>query len=143
MSDPASFTFAYSVAAEDIDRLGHVNNVVYVKIVQDAAVKHWFHLAPPDVARAVIWVCRRHELDYLKPAFLGDELRVKTWVGSPSGATWERFTEITRPTDGATVLKARTVWVLVDATSLRPRRVDAAVMEWFGGPGRTAATPES
>lgn len=143
MSDPGSFTYIYPVAAEDIDRLGHVNNVVYVKIVQDAAVKHWFHLAPEEVTKAVIWVCRRHEIDYLKPAFFGDDLSVRTWVGSPTGATWERFTEITRPADAAVVLKARTVWVMVDAMSLRPKRVDAAIMSWFGGPGRTDETPNS
>ncbi len=65
--------FEFRVSPADIDRLGHVNNVTFVRYVQDAAVSHWQSVAPPDVQSAVVWVCRRHEIDYLKPAF-ADEL---------------------------------------------------------------------
>lgn len=121
------FEFRLTVGPELIDRNRHVNNVAFVKLVQDAAVTHWRAVAPADVQAAVGWVVRRHEIDYLRPAFEGDELIISTWVGTPTAATWERFTEIRRPADGQTVVTARTVWVLVDATSGRPRRIDAAL----------------
>jgi acyl-CoA thioester hydrolase len=79
-------------------------------------------------------VCRRHEIDYLKPAFADEVLTVRTWVGVPSGASWERFTEIRRAVDGTVVITARTVWVLIDASSGRPRRVDPSWMAWLTPP---------
>jgi acyl-CoA thioester hydrolase len=125
MTSPASYTFTLRVAAEDIDAQNHVNNVAYLKYVQDAAVRHWFSVAPADIAAAVAWVVRRHEIDYRKPGFAGDELEIKTWVGEPTAATWERFTEIRRAADGELLVSARTVWVLIDAETRKPRRVDA------------------
>lgn len=112
------------IVPDDIDQQGHVNNVTFVRYVQDTATAHWMTAAPDEVRTTVGWVVRRHEIEYLKPAFLGDELVARTWVGEPSAATWERFTEITRIADGGLLVKARTVWVLVDATSGRPRRID-------------------
>jgi acyl-CoA thioester hydrolase len=131
----AVFTLPVQVAEGDIDRQGHVNNVAFVRYVQDAAAAHWRAVAPGEVQAAVTWVVRRHEIDYLRPGQPGDELLVRTWVGEPSGATWERFTEVTRPADGEVLVKARTVWVLLDAATGRPRRVDARLTVCFGGGG--------
>ena len=33
----------------DIDELGHVNNVVYLRWVQDIAITHWHAVAPDDM----------------------------------------------------------------------------------------------
>jgi len=128
------FTLTMRVPDADIDPQGHVNNVAFVRYVQDAAVAHWRAVAPADVRAAVAWVVRRHEIDYLKPGLPGDELRLRTWVGEPSGATWERFTEVARAADGQVLVKARTVWVLLDAATLRPRRVDARLTDSFTTP---------
>ena len=115
MPSATPFTLTRRVADEDIDGQGHVNNVSYLKFAQDAAVAHWRAAAPADVQAAVTWVVRRHEIDYLKPGFAGDELLIRTWVGEPAGATWERFTEVARAADGQVLVKARTVWVQLDA----------------------------
>lgn len=136
MSLAPPFTLAVHVAEGDIDRQGHVNNVAFLRFVQEAATAHWLALAPEDLRRAFTWVVRRHEIDYLRPGLPGDELQVKTWVGEPSGATWERFTEIRRRDDERPLVTARTVWVLLDAASGRPRRIDASFVACFGkGPG--------
>jgi acyl-CoA thioester hydrolase len=123
MAAPA-FALTFRVPDADIDPLGHVNNVAFLRYVQDAAVAHWRAAAPPDIQAAFTWVVRRHEIEYLKPGLPCDELVSRTWVGEPSGATWERFTEIARPADDTLLVRARTVWVLLDAATGRPRRVD-------------------
>jgi acyl-CoA thioester hydrolase len=128
---PAAFELAVRVPDSDIDTQGHVNNVAFVRYVQDAAAAHWRAVAPADVQAAVAWVVRRHEVDYLKPGLPSDELAIRTWVGEPSGATWERFTEVTRAADGTVLVKARTVWVLLDAATARPRRIDARLTGCF------------
>lgn len=126
--DGWQFLLPIRVLPEHLDPQGHVNNVSFVRFIQDAAVAHWQAAAPAELQPGIAWVVRRHEIDYLRPAFLGDELAARTWVGEPSGATWERFTEIHRVADAQVVVKARTVWVLIDANSGRPRRVDARII---------------
>jgi acyl-CoA thioester hydrolase len=132
----AHFVMAVRVPDADIDRAGHVNNVAYLRYVQDAAVAHWLALAPDDLRAAVTWVVRKHEIEYFRPALPGDELEVRTWVGAPTGATWERFTEIRRAGEEKPLATARTVWVQLDATSGRPRRVDAALVARFASSPR-------
>jgi acyl-CoA thioester hydrolase len=124
---PGVFTLSLRVPPEDIDRMGHVNNVAFVRYVQDAAAAHWLSLAPAYLQAAYVWVVRRHEIEYLKPGRPDDELLIRTWVVEPSGATWDRFTEITRPADDTLLVEARTVWVLLDAVTGRPRRIDSRV----------------
>jgi acyl-CoA thioester hydrolase len=134
MSAALTFTLTLRVPDEDIDRQGHVNNVAFVRYVQEAAVAHWRAVAPAELQAAVAWVVRRHEVEYLRPGLPGDELTVRTWVGAPSGATWERFTELRRGAEDRPIVTARTVWVLLDAATGRPRRVDAALVARFTEP---------
>ena len=128
---PLTFTLAVRVAEADIDRQGHVNNVAFVRLVQEVAVAHWRAVAPADLQTAFTWVVRRHEIEYLRPGLPGDELELRTWVGEPAGATWERFTEVRRAGEDRPLVTARTVWVLLDAATGRPRRVDPGMVERF------------
>lgn len=128
---PAPFEHALRVAAADLDERRHVNNVVYLRWVQDVAIAHWRALASPAAQAEVAWVALRHEIDYLSPAVLGDELVARTWVGRAEGLSFERFTEIRRAGDGRVLARARTLWCPVDARSGRPRRVSAEVRAHF------------
>lgn len=119
-----SFQIEIVVQPEHIDAQGHVNNVVYVRWMQDAATAHWEAAAPAELRTVVSWVVTRHEVDYKAPAFLGDELVVRTWVGEPSGATWERFIEVRRAADGLLLARGRSVYAALDRVTGRPRRVD-------------------
>jgi acyl-CoA thioester hydrolase len=131
MSGVAKFAMTIQVADADIDRQGHVNNVAFLRYVQDVAAAHWTALAPPEVRLAFSWVVRKHEIEYLRPGVPGDELVLHTWVGEPSGATWERFTEVLRSGEDRPLVTARTVWVLLDAATGRPRRVDPSLVARF------------
>ena len=126
----AVFEHAIRVTADDLDELHHVNNVVYLRWVQDIATAHWKAIAPPDALDSVAWVARRHEIDYLSAAVLGDNLVVRTWVGKAEGLTFERLTEIRRA-NGTVLAKARTLWVPIDRISGRPRRVSDEVRALF------------
>jgi acyl-CoA thioester hydrolase len=119
------------VVDTDIDGLGHVNNVVYLRWVQDAATAHWFHASSPQQRSDYAWVAIRHELDYFRPAFVGDQLVARTYVGAVSGVRFERFVEIYRPADSQTLAKSRSVWVVVDPISKRPKRIDPAINRQF------------
>jgi len=131
MRQPAVYEHAFRVSSEDIDLLGHVNNVVYLRYTQDAAFAHWFAAAGAEYVESLVWVVRPHEIDYLQPAFAGDELLTRTWVGAASGASFERFAEITRSSDGQVLARVKSVWVALDAKTLRPRRVTAQLRARF------------
>ena len=133
MPGPQVFTAPVTIREGDIDQQGHVNNVAFVRYIQDVAVAHWRAAAPPDLQAAFAWVVRRHEVEYLKPGLPGDALVARTWVGEASGASWERFTEVVRASDGLVLVTARTVWVLLDAATGRPRRVDPRMVESLVG----------
>ena len=118
----------------DIDALGHVNNVVFLRWVQEAAVAHWSALTNELQKAEVVWVVARHEIDYKKPAMPGDRLRARTWVGGASRHVFERHTEIVRAGDGAVLARGRTLWVPVDPGSGRPTGVSAEVRALFSVP---------
>lgn len=111
-----------TATAADIDELGHVNNTVYLKWIQDVATAHWRSVAPPDHVAAYVWVVTRHEIDYLKQTLAGETLSLTTWVGEPKGARFDRFVTIAGP-DGAVRVKAVTTWALIDRASGRLARV--------------------
>ena len=125
------FEYIIKVLPEHIDELGHVNNVVYVQFMQDVADKHWKHFVPEELNEGIIWVVRRHEIDYLNQALLGDELLIRTWTGEHSTVTWDRHYEIVRVSDQKKIIVAKSVWVLLDKLTGKPRRIDEKLIERF------------
>src|SRR5512145_445200 len=108
------FELPITVQPGDIDDLGHVNNVVYLRWVQDVAKAHWQTRAAAEDVDRLGWVVTRHELDYKAAAFLGDALIARTWIGETAPLSCERFVEISRPSDNRILVRARSIWVPVD-----------------------------
>jgi len=131
MNQTTSYPFSIEIVAlaADIDELNHVNNVVFVRWVQDVAAAHWMATSTDELRACYSWMLLRHEIDYLGQAFLGDRLIGTTWVGEAKGATFERFVELKK--DGKVITKSRTVWALLDAKTLKPRRIDKAMNVLF------------
>jgi len=129
----------FAVEPDDIDQLGHVNNVAYLRWTQHVAEAHWMARATKEYQEELLWVVLRHEIDYQRSAQLGDEIRALTWVGAATRARFERFTELRRAADGAVLAKARSVWCPINARTRRPARVSAALLEMFAAAGVTNA----
>src|SRR5690606_6510546 len=86
------FTQRFLVDAADIDELGHVNNIVYLRWAQEIAIAHWRARASEEMILRYVWVVLRHEADYRAALKLGDEVEVRTWVDeAPRGAAWARL----------------------------------------------------
>jgi acyl-CoA thioester hydrolase len=104
--------------------------------VQEAAIAHWSAAAHPDDQAALAWVVMRHEIDYRRPAFEGDEIIARTWVGTARRLAFNRHTEFVRRSDGKVLAAALTVWCPVDPASGRPTDVSDRVRQQFSvGPG--------
>ncbi len=130
----APYELEIRVEPSDIDALGHVNNVVYLRWVQDAAVAHWRSAATPDQQAELAWVVVRHEIDYKRAARLEDGIVARTWVGAASRSRFERHTEILRARDRRLLARTRTLWCPIDARTGRPTEVGDDVRERFSTP---------
>ena len=128
---PDRFELPCTITPADIDELGHVNNVVYLRWVQDVAIAHWQAAATPEQQAALAWVALRHEIDYKHPALPGDGIIASTWVGAAEAVRFERYVEIFRARDRRLLARARTVWCPIGRATGRVTRVDEAVRRVF------------
>lgn len=129
--NPTLFEIPLAIEPSDIDQLGHVNNVTYLRWVQEAAVAHWTAAAPAADQAKVFWIVLRHEIDYKRAALPGDELVARTWVGASTRLRFERFTEILRLRDGRVLAEAKTLWCPIDARTMKPVEVSPEVRAIF------------
>lgn len=125
-----TFRRIFTAQPADIDELGHVNNAVWVRWVQEMSVAHWNDLATPEQVAAYVWVIVRHEIDYLGNIRAGESVEGRTWVsGMPRGAKFDRQVEFMR--DAKLVLRAKTTWAVLDRASGRLIRVPKDVTARF------------
>ena len=95
---PAVFEFPLRVSEADLDGvIRHVNNLVYLKWMQSAAVAHsavqgWTAERYQELGAG--WVVRSHHIEYLRAAFANDEIIVRTWVANLKKVTSLRRFEI-------------------------------------------------
>ena len=123
------FSHSFTVETGDIDEQGHVNNVAYVRWMQDVAVAHWRHAATTEMIDRFSWIVVRHEIDYKRQGFEREEITATTWVGEWTHVTCERCTEIHRGEE--MLVKGRTVWCMIDRSSLKPAKIRRELIERF------------
>ncbi len=155
------FAAYFKVRHYEMDALGHVNNAVYLHYMEQAAIEHATALGyTMERLRELggLFISRRHEIDYLRPATAGDVLQVVTWAVDMKGAQATRQYEIYRhsapghagiPADGLLpadfvppgepLVRARTLWVWVDPERGRPRRIPPEMYRHFLAPVSTSS----
>jgi len=129
----AIYRYEFTVPESAVDRNGHVNNVVYVQWMQDVAVLHSDAAGGTRTMHTVgaIWVARSHKIEYLKPAFSGEEVTALSWVVNFRRARSLRRYRFLRKRDKTLLAKGETEWVFVDAESGRPRKIPDEVLCLF------------
>ncbi|WUH93460.1 acyl-CoA thioesterase [Streptomyces sp. NBC_00433] len=110
----------------DMDAFGHVNNVVFLRYLEEARIDFMFRLAPGEGSASFTGgsVVARHEIDYLRPLVHRHEpVDIETWVTDISAASMTVRYEVK---DEATVYaRASTVVVPYNLALSRPRRITA------------------
>lgn len=133
---PAVLEWTHTVADEDLDGLGHANNISYLKWMQSAALAHSAAQGWPPEAYSTLgcgWVVRSHFIEYLSPALPGDTIIVRTWVADMKKVTsLRRFKIFTQRSGEETVLaNAQTNWAFVDYRTNVPKRIPPEVSSAF------------
>ncbi|MBM7408182.1 MULTISPECIES: acyl-CoA thioesterase [Sphingomonas] len=119
----------FQVVASDIDHMGHVNNTVYLRWVQDAVTAFWTQNAPGDLVHSVAWIALKHEISYRCPAFLEERVDVQMLLERVVGA--KAFFDATVRRGETVLAEVRSVWCSVDVTSLRPVRLARSARNLF------------
>ncbi len=123
------FRYPIGILPADIDHMGHVNNSVYLKWVQDAVVRYWEKVAPAEAVSSHLWVALKHEISYRRPAFLEDSVVADVIAEQVQGARAFFTTIIKRGEE--VVAEVKSIWCCLDATSLRPARLNKDVVSRF------------
>jgi len=127
------YTRSFTIPGDAIDENGHVNNVAYVQWMQDIAVEHYASIGGIEAqGNEATWFVREHRIEYLLPAFAGEEIEIKTWVENVRRVRSLRKYEFVRKSDGRVLVKGETDWVFVDAKTGRPLPIPAEVSSVFG-----------
>jgi acyl-CoA thioester hydrolase len=123
--------FRHNVAINpgDIDHMGHVNNSVYLRWVQDAVVDYWQSVAPREAVARHLWVALKHEITYRRPTFLDDVVVAEVIAERVQGARAMFSTVVRRGEDVLAEIKSS--WCCLDAATQRPARLARDVIERF------------
>ncbi|MEG3176663.1 acyl-CoA thioesterase [Sphingomonas sp. RB3P16] len=117
------FSQTITATPADIDELGHVNNAVWVRWIQEIAVAHWVAVAPAEHQAAYVWVVTRHEVDYRGNVGVGETVTGETWIAAPpKGARFDRHVRFVG-SDGKVKVEAVTTWAMLDRATGRLARV--------------------
>lgn len=111
-----------------IDIMQHTNNVVYLQWLENVAWSHSRHLGLDEAAYQRLghgMVARRHELNYVQPTFLHDDILLGTWILAVDKLCIHRAYQFVRERDGQTVFRGRTQWVCISIEDGRVRRMPA------------------
>ena len=123
------YRYAIGIEPADIDHMGHVNNSVYLKWVQEAVVQYWEKVAPPDAVARHLWVALKHEISYRRPAFLEDIVVADVIAERVQGARALCTTVIKRGEE--VVAEINSTWCCLDAASRRPARLAKDIVGRF------------
>ncbi len=112
-----------------------VHNIAYLRMIETCRTRLAAKLGmdlPTMLQTNVFPVVTRTEIDYKRPARLGDWLVIRGTLGEVSRARFWCHFEMTRESDGALLVTARQSLALVQMPEGKPLRLPADWLERWG-----------
>ncbi|WP_445385192.1 acyl-CoA thioesterase [Robiginitalea sp. IMCC44478] len=125
------FQKTIEVQAEDLDALEHVNNIRYLKWVQEISEAHWELLSAGAWRDTFFWVVRSHHIEYFRPVLKGEKLQITTYVEEARGALSKRIVEFCLSENSEKVARCETLWCLLNRKSMKPARMPNKMEQLF------------
>ena len=97
----------------DIDAMGHLNNVAYLRYLEWARSKYWLAMRGTDDFWKIDFVVARSEIDYRSSAHMGEILTIDVRVSRLGNSSFDFSYRVTGP-DGRLVAEAKTTQVCYD-----------------------------
>lgn len=122
----ARHIYSCALRWSDMDAFGHVNNVVFLRYLEEARIDFMFRLAPGEGSESFTGgsVVARHEIDYVRPlVHRHAPVRIESWVTKIGAASLTIAYEIKDPEQ--VYVRASTVVVPFNLAEGRPRRITA------------------
>lgn len=117
-----------------IDVHRHVNNQEYLRWMQDVAIEHSAAQGWPMeryLRDGLSWYVRSHFIEYLRPALLGDDITLCTWVAGMAERSSPRRTLFLRASDRRILARAETQWIFVNLKNGRPVAIPEELRQAF------------
>lgn len=135
---PAIFTRRFRVRHYECDAYGHLNNVNYVRYMQETALDASADIGWDNERYQAIghhWLIRETDIEYLQPLVWNDDVDVTSYVIDFRRIQSRRRYEFHRVSDGALVAQATTVWVYLNTETLRLARIPDSMIQDFAPDG--------
>jgi acyl-CoA thioester hydrolase len=97
----------------DIDAMGHLNNVAYLRYLEWARQKYWLAMRRSDDFWKIDFVVARAEIDYRAPAHMGDVIEIDVHVSRMGKSSFDFSYRVTGA-GGALLAEAKTTQVCYD-----------------------------
>lgn len=131
---PVIHTETFRVRYYECDALGHLNNVNFLRYMEEAAIRASSAVGySPARYREMdrLWLARQTEIEYLRPLSYDDEVQIKTWVADFRGVRSKRMYEFTLTGSETPVARASTDWVFLQAQTGKPTAIPAEMADVF------------
>ncbi len=132
--ESAVFVFEHQVHDDEIDALGHANNLAYLKWMISAAVAHsaacgW--TTERYLESGGGWVVRSHKIEYFSAALANERITVRTWIADFKKVTSLRRYRIVRDSNQTLLAEAETNWAFIGFEHRVPRRIPQEIIDDF------------
>lgn len=119
------------VSKEHLDDLNHVNNVQYLLWAQEVAKIHWEKIKGMTSNTNAVWMVRSHQVNYRLGAFLGDYIRIETYVEEVRGPLSLRVVAFYNDKTDQLLVRCKTQWCWVELGSRKPLKVTEEIKKLF------------
>ena len=126
------FIYRVIIPPQAIDMHGHMNNVYYFTLMQEAAFAHSAAVGDTVEAqykRGEIWLIRKNEIKYIKSVKMMDEVFIHTYTQADGKATSSRYFEFKK--DGELIATGKTEFVYIDLEKNRPKAIPDEIIALY------------
>jgi acyl-CoA thioester hydrolase len=125
------FSHPIEVRFSDLDAMGHVNNAVIVSYLEQGRFQWWRTFLGGRKFQEEGFLMARVEVDYRQPILLGDDVRVELHCTRVGRTSFELSYRVTKGLGGDLFAEAKTVQVMLDFSTDRPKPLAATTRAWL------------
>jgi len=114
----------------DMDAMGHVNNTIYFRYMEQARISWFEQLVPEDeVWQSTGIVIVNASCNYKRPITYPGTVEVRLMVGPPGGSSAPTFYELRVDADPVPYADGAAVVVFVDMKTQKPARIPEGIRQ--------------